>query len=232
VGGIGNPNYEEIARVKPDLIIVDGTGINNNSEVLAILAEIAPVVFTGYAGGDWRANFTIVADALNRNTEGEAVFAEYERRVAEVSSKLGAYKDSTFSITRWQGNSASMILKELPPGRALTDLGMRRPSNQDREGRGHSEPVSLENLSEIDADYIFFGTLGGSSVSNPQAGGTADIEGARKALEQAIKTPGFTQLKAYQESHIILVEGSIWTSTGGPLLMMGIVDSVERNLLG
>jgi iron complex transport system substrate-binding protein len=231
VGGVANPNYEAIANVEPDLILVDGTSVNNNADVIAILREIAPVVITGYAGGDWRVNFGIVADALNRRAEGEKVIAEYERHAAETAERLAVYKDATFSIARWQGNSAALILNELPPGKALIDLGLRRPANQDRDGRGHAEPVSLENLSEIDADYLFFGTLGGSSVSNPQAGGAADIDGARKALEQAVRVPGFTELKAYREKRIILVDGSLWTSTGGPILMNRIIDSVEEALL-
>jgi iron complex transport system substrate-binding protein len=231
VGGVANPNYEAIANVAPDLILVDGTSINNNADIIAILREIAPVVITGYAGGDWRVNFGIVADALNRQAEGEKVIAEYESHASDVAGRLTAYKDATFSIVRWQGNSAAMILKELPPGYALTDLGLRRPENQDHDGRGHAEPVSLENLSEIDADYLFFGTLGGSSVNNPQAGGSADLEGARDALEQAVRVPGFTDLKAYREKHIILVDGSLWTSTGGPILMNRIIDSVEEVLL-
>jgi iron complex transport system substrate-binding protein len=231
VGGVANPNYEAIANVAPDLILVDGTSINNNADVIAILREIAPVVITGYAGGDWRVNFGIVADALNRQAEGEKVVAGYERHASEAAGKLTAYGEATFSIVRWQGNSAAMILKDLPPGHALTDLGLRRPESQDRDGRGHAEPVSLENLSDIDADYLFFGTLGGSSVNNPQAGGTVDVDGARSALEQAVRVPGFTNLKAYREKHVILVDGSLWTSTGGPILMNRIIDSVEEALL-
>jgi iron complex transport system substrate-binding protein len=232
VGNVANPNYEEIAKVRPDLILVDGTSINNNAEVIAILEEIAPVVICGYAGGDWRVNFSIVAEALGRTAEAEQVVASYERHAAEVAAQLaGPYGASTFSIVRWQGTSASMILNELPPGRVLADLGLARPANQDRDGRGHSEPVSLENLGEIDADYMFFGTLGGSSVDNPQAGGAADLEGARMALEEAVQTPGFAQLAAYRDSHIILVDGSLWTSTGGPLLMNRIIDAVEGALL-
>jgi iron complex transport system substrate-binding protein len=78
---------------------------------------------------------------------------------------------------------------------------------------------------------LFFGTLGGSSVNNPQAGGSADLEGARSALEQAVKTSGCTGLTAYGQGHIILVDGSLWTSTGGPLLMNRIIDAVEEALL-
>jgi iron complex transport system substrate-binding protein len=231
VGNVANPNYEEIAKARPDLILVDGTSINNNAEIIAILEEIAPVVVTGYAGGDWQINFRLVADALNRSEQGEQVIAEYERHAAEVAALLGAYEGSTFSIVRWQGTSAAMILNELPPGRVLLDVGLARPANQDHDGRGHAEPVSLENLSDVDADYLFFGTLGGSSVDNPQAGGSADLEGARAALEEAVQAPGFMQLNAYQQGHIILVDGSLWTSTGGPLLMNRIINNIEEALL-
>lgn len=231
LGGVAQPNYEAIGKAKPDLILVDGTSINNNADAMAALRHIAPTVYAGYAGGSWRSNFKIVADALNMKAEGEAVSAEYDDHVTEVKSLLGAFAGKTFSIVRWQGGSASLILKELPPGTALADLGLARPANQDKNGRGHSEPVSLENLQDIDADYMFFGTLGGSSVDNPQAGGVADSAAADKALAGAVDAPGFTQLRAYRDDHIITVDGSAWTSTGGPILMNRIIDDVQKALV-
>lgn len=230
LGTIAQPNYEAIGAVRPDLMLVDGTSINNNPPVIEALRRIAPVVVTGYAGGDWRLNFTHVADALNLADQGAEVMADYDAAVAGARGLLTGFSDSTFSIVRWQGGSASVILKELPPGQALSDLGLRRPSSQDSIGRGHSEPVSLENLDRLDADYLFFGTLGGSSVGNPGAGGAADLDGARSALADATAVPGLTDLTAYRVGHIILVDGSAWTSTGGPLLMRRLVDDVLHAL--
>ncbi|MGN0062685.1 MAG: ABC transporter substrate-binding protein [Nocardioides sp.] len=230
LGGVAQPNYEAIGKADPDLILVDGTSINNNPEAISILRKVAPTYVTGFAGGDWRDNFTHVGQALGMDDEVEDVVAAYDQEVGEAKEQLGGYADSTFSIVRWQGGSAALILKELPGGQALEDLGLTRPEGQDRRGRGHSEPVSLENLSEIDADYLFFGTLGGSSVGNAQAGGTADADGARTALTEAEKVPGFRNLEAYREGHVILVDGSLWTSTGGPLLMRGLVASVVDSL--
>lgn len=232
LGGIAEPNFEAIGAAGPDLILVDGTSVNNNPDVIAALRRIAPTVYTGYAGGDWTINFRNVANALNKVDEGEEVLADYEQRAEEIGSELQSdYADKTFSIVRWQGGSAALILNELPPGAALLDLGLKRPANQDRRGRGHSEPVSLENLQEIDADYMFFGTLGGSSVDNPQAGGSADEAGAADALRLALEAPGFTELTAYREDHVMLVDGSAWTSTGGPLLMNQIIEDVREELL-
>lgn len=232
LGGVGQPNVEAIARADPDLILVDGTSINNNPPLIELLRRIAPTVYAGYAGGDWRVTFGYVAEALNRAGPGRQVLADYDRHVATVKARLGARLAETYSVVRWQGSSASLILKELPAGVALTDLGLRRPPAQDRVGRGHSEPVSLENLAELDADWMFFGTLGGSSVGNADAGGSAGLEGARRALAEAAAVPGFASLRAYRDGRVVLVDGSLWTSTGGPLLMNDIVDDVAEALVG
>ncbi|MTD14901.1 ABC transporter substrate-binding protein [Nakamurella sp. YIM 132087] len=232
LGTVAQPNVEAIAAATPDLILVDGTSINNNPPLIETLQEIAPTVQTGLAGGDWEANFSLVAQALGKESDGDRVLADYHSRADELAGGLSSHAEQTFSIVRWQGNSASLILKELPAGRALTDLGLQRPGNQDRNGRGHSEPVALENLAEIDADWIFFGTLGGSSVGNPQAGGGADSAAAQAVLEEAARTPGFTTLQAYRAGQVVPVDGSVWTSTGGPLLMSRILDDVSAALLG
>jgi iron complex transport system substrate-binding protein len=231
LGAVAQPDYERIAAARPDLILVDGTSINNNADALRILRRIAPTYDAGLAGGDWRTNLTHAADALNATAKASAVIAAYDKQAAAARKELaGRYAGKTFSIVRWQGGSASLILEELPAGIALTDLGLARPKDQDRRGRGHSEPVSLENLQQIDADYLFFGTLGGSSVGNAQAGGAADSSAADQALHEAEQVPGFTQLTAYKDKHIIPVDGSLWTSTGGPILMDRIVDSVVAAL--
>ncbi|APT85303.1 iron-siderophore ABC transporter substrate-binding protein [Corynebacterium aquilae] len=230
LGSVSQINFEAVGAAQPDLILVDGTSINNNKPALDALSAIAPVVYLGYAGGDWRINFRNLAAAVDKVDEGEAVMAAYDEEVAAAREHLGKYDEDTFSIVRWEGNSAALILNDLPPGQALKDLGLKRPPSQDRMGRGHSEPVSNENLKDIDADYMFFGTLGGSSIANPDAGGSVDIEAAEQAIASAVQVPGFTDLIAFQDGHIIPVDGSVWTSTGGPLLMRRIVHDVNNSL--
>ena len=232
VGSVSEVNYDKVASLTPDLILADSTGVDKRSEAYKTLQDIAPVVYTGYAGGDWTINFERVADALNLVDQGKKVEEDYEKLTEQLKKELEPlYGDKTFSIVRWAGNGPALILKELPAGQVLSDLGLQRPPAQDREGQGHSEPVSLENLSDIDADYMFIGTLGGASQKNPNAQGDASANGASEVLKKAEATSGFTNLKAYQNEHIITVEGSKWTSTGGPLLMNGIVADVRSKLL-
>ena len=56
--------------------------------------------------------------------------------------------------------------------------------------------------------------------------------GAREALRQAVAVPGFTQLNVYQQQHVFLVDGSLWTSTGGPILMDALITDVHDTLIG
>ena len=231
IGTVAQVNYEQIGNLDPDLILVDSTGVDKRSEAFETLKKIAPVVYCGYAGGDWRINFRNVAKAMNMVDKGEEVIKAYEASAAALKDQLAPkYGDKTFSVVRWAGNGPALILKELPAGQVLNDLGLKRPSSQDRNGQGHSEPVSLENLATIDADYMFLGTLGGASQKNPNAQGTAGLPGAEEALNKAKETSGFTNLKAVKDDHVILVDGSKWTSTGGPLLLEGIIEDVKKAL--
>ena len=208
LGSIGTPNLEAIGAAHPDLILVDGTSVkNNDTETLNALSQIAPVFFTTQSGGDWRETFTLTADALGLSDEAATKRAEFDQHVSSVSARLkdAGYLDQTYSVVRWQGDSAGLILKELP--------------------------VSLENIDQIDADWIFFGTLGKASVNNPSAGGNTGVEASAAALEEAKNTVGFDSLGAVKAGHVIPVDGSLWTSTGGYLLMDGIVSSIEAQFV-
>ena len=94
LGSVSELDYEAIGAMDPGLILVDGTSVNNRPDVLEILRKIAPVVFTGYAGGPWEKNFDRVADALNRTEQADEIEQEYRKTVQEDAAKLaGKYGD-------------------------------------------------------------------------------------------------------------------------------------------
>ena len=71
----------------------------------------------------------------------------------------------------------------------------------------------------------------GNLAPHQEAGGAADVDDAIKSIQEAQKVPGFTDLKAFQANRIIPVDGSAWTSTGGPLLMHKILDDINAALV-
>ncbi len=121
----------------------------------------------------------------------------------------------TGSIVRWIPQGPVVVNPGTFADTILTDLGMQRPAHQQSLGGSHgahSDPISLEALEQIDADWIFIGTL------NP--------EGAT-ALQAARENPLFQQLSAVQNDHVIEVDGTVWTSVGGPLAALQVLDDEE-----
>ncbi|WP_445148777.1 iron-siderophore ABC transporter substrate-binding protein [Baekduia sp. Peel2402] len=229
VGVLGQPNIEHVAALKPDLILVDGTATQDGS-VIDKLRHLAPTVYVSKTAADWRTAFEAEAAALNRQKEGAHLLDEFDRRVAEVRAALGANAGARISVVRWGGiGLPSVLMNELAVGRVLKDLGLTRPTSQDKTGPGHSVPISLENLQQIDGDWMFLGALGTGAVGGV-AEGSADLKAAREALKNARETPGFTRLKAVRAGHVVPVDGSAWTSAGGPIAERVVVDDVARAL--
>lgn len=230
VGVLGEPNIERVAELAPDLILADGTSIQNEA-VVDKLSRIAPTVYVSRTGEDWRSAFSSLAEVINLADEGERAVAEFDRRVDDIASRLGPNAGAQISIVRWNGiGHPAVILKELAAGRTLTALGLTRPPSQDREGPGHTVPISPENIDQLDADWMFFGSLGNGGAAGGVSDTPADLAAARRAVEWAEDTPGFTRLRAYRTKRIVPVDGSAWTSAGGYLAEQVVLDDIEQNL--
>lgn len=230
VGGLGQPNLEKVASLAPDVILLDGTAFQDPA-VIDKLRKIAPTVYVSKTGENWRTAFEASADALGRAEEGTDVLAAYDQHVNEAKLAIKDRAQDEISVVRWAGiGLPAMFQEELVAGRVLTDLGLPRPKSQRGTGPGHSVPVSLEELEQIDGDWIFFGALGGGSADAGGVDTPADVESARTAIEYAKDTPGFTRLKAVKAGHVVPVDGSAWTSAGGPIAAGVIVDDVQRTL--
>lgn len=229
VGALGRPSIERVAELRPDLILVDGTSIQDGA-VIDKLRRIAPTVYVSRTGEDWRRAFDTLADVLGERQRGDEVLARYDDRVAAIRERLGANAHATVSIVRWGGiGLPAVLMREIAASRILHDLGLRRPPFQDRKGPGHSVPVSLENLDAIDADWMFLGALG-TGATGGVSEVPADVAAARDALRLARQTPGFSELRSVRAGHVVAVDGSAWTSAGGVLAAGVVLDDVERTL--
>ncbi|WP_020495874.1 iron-siderophore ABC transporter substrate-binding protein [Sciscionella marina] len=226
VGALASPSLEKITEARPDLILTDGTALKDTA-VLDKLRAIAPLAYVREAGADWRQAFTMEAEALNKAGRARTVLADFDRGLAATKGGLGNNGGSSVTIVRWTGKGPQLILREQPAGRIVSELGLRRPPAQDKDGPGHSVPVSLENLDQLDADWIFFGALGGGGRQGANAKKTTgDVGASQKALRQASAVPGFDRLHAVAAHHVVPVDGSAWTSAGGVLACTRILEDI------
>jgi len=210
VGDLDNPNLETLLELEPDLILSGPV----KPEQLAILNEIAPTVVTFKWAEPWRASMQRTAHVLNKDAEARAFLDRYEARVAEARERLKDHQGETFSIVRWNPKGPSYMFKDAFSSTVVEDVGLVRPAHQQDPGHTHSMALSLESLELLDADWLVIGTLATSGE-------------AVEALRQAEETPAFRQLSAIQANRFAAVDGSLWTSLGGPMAALQVIEDIE-----
>lgn len=213
LGAIENPNLETLLELEPDLILTGPV----KPEQLAVLNQIAPTVVTFDWAQPWQKTLRCTADALNRKAEGEALLARYAERVAQARERLAAHQGESFSIVRWNPKGPSYMFKDAFASSVIEDLGLVRPGYQRDPGHTHSLPLSLESLQLLDGDWLVIGTLATSGE-------------AVEALAQAEQTVAFRELSAVGAGRYASVDGSLWTSLGGPQAAFAVIEDVERIL--
>ncbi len=212
VGSLAEPSLEAIVALNPDLILA-GNLIPAIEALLPELSEIAPVVATYQGSDDWKTTFGHVANLLNRQEEAAAFLAEYEALAGQIAGSLGN-ETVEVSITRWMPQGPVVMIPTSFASLVLADAALARPAAHAAlagDHPAHSDPISLESLDVIDADWIFLGTL--------------NAEGAT-SLAEAEENVLFQQLSAVQSGHVVPVDGTVWTSVGGPLAAMQVLGDV------
>lgn len=211
VGGFAQPNMDKVLAAQPDLILTD----LRDQQIIAKLQRIAPTVVATKVGSDWKSAFNQIAALLGKEAQAQSVVAQYQTRVAALKQKITP--NQTVSIVRWNPKGPGYMFKDAFSSLIVQDLGLKRPAGQMGPGTNHSKPLSLEALNEIDADWLFIGTL------SPEGE-------AAQTLKTVQTAPAFKNLNVVKNQRVRIIDGSLWTSTGGPLAALAVLDDIEKNL--
>jgi iron complex transport system substrate-binding protein len=212
VGTVREANLEAVLQTEPDLILAAG-GLPQ--EQYDALTAIAPtVVPEAAATGEWEAPLHTYAQALGADDE-------LTQRLDAVRARAQALADSnalsgTAAVVRWMANGPVIMNANNMPGMLLQAAGAEPvQAAVDLAAAPHSDPLSLENLGEIDADRLFLAAFGADGAS---------------ALEAARTEPAFTRLKAAQSGATSSVDGGVWSSSSGPIAAEQVMDDIEAAL--
>lgn len=213
VGNFFTPNLEQVLELAPDIILAAGL---EDPALLVQLNAIAPTVDTYVNGYDWQSHFRSVADALNMQAQADEFLATYDERIDELQTSLADHLGDEFIVVRWSAEGPQVMAPITFVSAVLLDLGLIYPEDipELQSGHAHSAPLSLETLGVIDVDWAFIGTLQGEGD-------------AVTALDTAMENPLFQALEVVQNEQMILIDGSLWTSSGGPLAAMLVLDDVD-----
>ncbi|CAO0831762.1 Fused isobutyryl-CoA mutase [Streptomyces microflavus] len=82
-------------------------------------------------------------------------------------------------------------------------------------GNAHTPSLSLEKINEIDGDWLFLSTL------------TSD---GAKALKDVQDKPAYKELGAVKNKQVVTVDGSVWSTRGGPLAADVVMEDYVKAL--
>ncbi|MFG2648751.1 ABC transporter substrate-binding protein [Streptomyces sp. NPDC048436] len=212
VGAVTGPDIEKVLQTKPDVILA---GQLADQQVLGQLKAIAPTVVTIDRTKDWKKSLEITGKVLGKSDEASAFLKEYDTKAAAVKKNLGDNAGASVSVARYSAKGTAVMQQGVFISDVLKDLGFKRPGIQNKKGEGHSTPLSDEDLKQIDADWLFIGTLG-------SAGPDADL------FKELKGKAAYKQLDAVKKNHTTEIDGSKWTSLGGAQAAVSVLADVEK----
>ncbi|MFJ2743421.1 ABC transporter substrate-binding protein [Streptomyces sp. NPDC087440] len=211
VGAVTGPDIEKVLAAKPEVILA---GQLADKQVLKQLQAIAPTVVTIDKTKDWKKSLELTGKVLGKSNEAAAFVKGYGTKVGEVKAALGANAGKTVSVARYSAKGTAVMQQGVFISDILKDLEFKRPGIQNEKGQGHSTPLSDEDLKQIDADWLFIGTL-------MQKGPDAKLFGELK------EKPAYKELGAVKNKHLTEIDGSKWTSLGGATAAMSVLDDIK-----
>jgi iron complex transport system substrate-binding protein len=214
VGFESEVNVEAIAALEPDLII--GNKMRQEA-VYEQLNAIAPTVFAETLRGNWKENFELYAQAVNKVEEGQKVLSDYDARLASFAEETGDKLDMEVSIVRFMADHARIYHKDSFSGVILEQIGFKRPESQNVDD--FMEKATKERIPAMEGDILFYFTY------EPGDGKATQNE------EDWVNDPLFKNLEVSKAGKVYKVDDTIWNTAGGVIAANLLVDDLEKYFL-
>ncbi|GAX89981.1 ABC transporter substrate-binding protein [Effusibacillus lacus] len=209
------PNLEEIAALKPDLIL----GVKlRHEKIYQQLSAIAPTVLSETLRGEWKNNFKLYAEALNKKAEGEQVISAFDKRVEEFKKKAGDKLKTKVSLVRFMPDRIRIYYVDSFAGIILKQIGFARPEKQNID-KGFADNVTKERIPEMEGDILFYWTWE-----------TGDGK-ASQAEKEWTNDPLWKNLNVVKNGKAYKVDDSIWNTAGGVKAANLLLDDLEKFFL-
>jgi iron complex transport system substrate-binding protein len=155
VGTVEEPGLEQIAALKPDLIV---SAKVRHEALYAQLAQIAPTIMSETTGPTWKQNITFLGRSLGREDVARRELAAYQTEAKKVGDAIRAEAgDPKISVVRFLDGPTRLYQKASFSGTVLQDAGLSRPRSQDVDD--FDLEIGEERIALADGDKIFVATF-------------------------------------------------------------------------
>ncbi|MFN3007307.1 iron-siderophore ABC transporter substrate-binding protein [Mycolicibacterium wolinskyi] len=208
-GTRGAPDLAAIEAAKPDLIL--GSQALTPSSFGA-LAAIAPTVFTGTPGADWRDTLRAVGASTGRAGAADDLIEKFD----DAARKTGADNDAAHfqaSVVQLTENTVRVYGADNFPGSVLAAVGLDRPAAQ----RFTDKPY--EELSTSDADY----SIADADIVYVSFASAAARDNATAILD----SDAWRALSAARDNRVFVVNDEVWQTGQNIVAARGILDDLR-----
>lgn len=205
VGTVFEPDYEAVAALAPDLIIIGGRSSPKYDE----LSQLAPTI-------DLTVDATDFLASMRENVETLGRIFEKEEEAAEQLAKLD---ESVLALREKAANAGTGLLLLTTGGRMSThgpngrfavlfrDFGIT-PAVEEIDAGMHGQAISHEFILDANPDWLF--------VIDRDAAIGREGKPARELLDNAL----VQKTTAWQEDHVVYLDAAHWYLVGGGLTAM------------
>ncbi|MCK0471785.1 ABC transporter substrate-binding protein [Halalkalibacter sp. APA_J-10(15)] len=210
--------FEAVTSFSPDLLIMSSAELVSEGKYEQY-ARIAPTYVVAEETNDnWRETLTQLGDVLNREEEATTVLEGYEAKALEGAEQLSSEIGTNSAAALWlTSNQFFIVSKNVSSGAVLyDDLGITIPATVEKvseSATGNWSAISLEELVELDADYLFL-------INSDSSDGS-----------EMLDDPLWQNIPAVQQNQVYEFSSDTSWLYSGPIANEQIIDDVLSSLI-
>ncbi|WP_283633232.1 iron-siderophore ABC transporter substrate-binding protein [Mycolicibacterium poriferae] len=214
-GSRSEPDLSAIRDADPDLILGSAA---LTPRIHPELSEIAPTVFSGPAGTEWRETLRTVGAATGRPAAADTLIEQFDRAAATT----GEQNDATHfqaSVVQFTDSTLRIFGVDNFPGSVLAAASVDRPATQ----RFTDKPFDEIGISETDmGDDPDFSAADGDLVYVSFASDEAKQRGT-----EIMRSDAWKRLSAVRDDRVFAVNNAVWQSGQGLIAARGVLADLN-----
>lgn len=144
-------DMEAILEVNPDLIIMS----QRQEKIYDQLKEIAPVVMMKDYANDWRSKLTDVSKLFDKEEETKSWLQKYDEKATKLGKEVVEKNGEKTYLPVLASSGQFMVFSDGGIGTLINDdMKLARPKNMPKQDGITLPMISMEGLTDIDADHI------------------------------------------------------------------------------
>ncbi|AWM15733.1 siderophore ABC transporter substrate-binding protein [Bacillus inaquosorum] len=218
VGSLKEPDFEKVADIDPDLIIISG----RQSESYKEFSKIAPTIYLGVDTAKYMETFKSDAQTIgkifDKEDEVKDELATIDNSIADLKKKAEKLNKNGLVIMANDGKISAFGSKSRYG--LIHDVFGVTPADKNIKASTHGQSVSYEYISKTNPDYLFVIDRGTAI-------------GETSSTKQVVENDYVKNVNAVKNDHVVYLDSATWYLSGGGLesmtqMIKEVKDGLEK----